>query len=1593
MGIKIDPTILDPQTNLQSSTDDIKGLVIDDSSTVYQPQTLFYDSMNFTDVYTDPLSKYKKYDVVTTRFTDWDEMRARNQSTGEKWLNGLSKAAVTTLGAVAENTLGVLFGLGELATGGAYYDNWVGKTVDKGNEWMRESMPNYMTRAEQEATTLQKLGTANFWADTVANGFGYSLGSVATLALTGGTGLLTRGASLAAKGARSMGIYNTSKAIANATKVAQQTGRGASSFLNPTRAGIKNTLKVAEVGVMMSLAEASVEARETQKHTYDDLIQKVIEDPDNNISSINDFTENQLQEIEHASYAAGNRNFLTQLPVLAGTNLLMFGKGVAGYKGPSKWNKDVAFDNAAFKAVSQLEGRSRYRNALSRMKPTGAGVVTEAGQEGWQFASNIFSTDYHTNKYFNSGVADLTDSMFKGVEDLFGTQEGLESMLVGAIVGGGTTMVRSTIKQDFKNRKNRAKYAADVINGGYFANTADKTQNTNAAILMVKEMEAARQAGDIKRFKDAQYKFIQYQAMNSLDHGTFNVFMDRLEDSKSLSDEEFAKQFGFDHNKTIQEQTKTTANPDGKTKSEVINDVQTKLLEFETSYERINEMFPPGMKSSPVARMFMSKEEREAEDNVERKRDILRKELILTASGMQDRNRRLDKIQEEMQSILADANKINGIPMIEEDFRLRSILTEPAPENLEDLDASKRVKTAREKINDVYKKLQLKARELNNSGAAAQIKPFEDAAKDYLGILEENLKATESYNKLISDEYFQDLFTEDVKDKEAAAKQRAEEEKAKEIIDTAKEAKDVKVNEDASQEVKNAADTKARKLKTAEEKAKKFWLKRVDKYKTIDEKLADLKAIDPKGIENDAKRAGLAAAVKVLENIKKGNNKSVPEAGNPEEKVVESMDLETTTEENNQVVEQISLEENENEEETLTIGDSNILLADGQMKTESKVPNTKDTSDQLNLFEQDTPREIPVSEGQLEITLASNPQGTIITTNPDGTTKSDLVVNDAGVPTVPEADTVTSEAIDKSYEGVFGTKTSLRSLTDEAASEAKLGAKSQKGVDPNTLTYEEAQKQFDAMLEFIEKRIKMNEVLREKGKPIMSAKQINDEVHANFIKAGVPGSILQYIVSYNVQELRKYIKNRVDQGVVQETEKSIPINQDLLLDDNIIGTEVEFEIIENDYWKSGARTRSEDWMEIPIYVKIGDQYIGMLKASESKERQVIVDKLQKGQKVTTNISSTKASNYNNAVNEDTNERSFSDPRVVFGDDNDVLLVFTTVSAETGIPSHTLGEVDPSKDKGDLGKIRANVENKQDAQVDQIGVVIRSKHNPEAFDRIAYVSTANLSEDAQLTALEALKQRNYETIKEIVSHSKILEGANKPNRKGAKNNTSFLEINKFGDEVNNETGEVTKEGLNYIVYWSNTLGSLVRINEVELIKAFNGDTAYYNEVEVNQDERYTVNKKGNTSVVDINFEADIKDFLSRKKYNVRRDIANLNTPYTSLITGKTYENGYQDYLFSDTEIGGERVEGQGHNSIVSTDLVKRPESESLFHNPEVKFEKGNILGETAPEIIKNTKMAETSPEAPVAPKSKNKSIEDLFDNLGGIDPNTGKPRKC
>jgi hypothetical protein len=256
-------------------------------------------------------SSYQKYGVPVLPGLDIDEMRAQRQSRAEKWGRGLMKAGVTMAGAVAENTVGIMDGIGEAIAQGDWtklYDNETGRAIDSMNAWMQENYPNYYTKKEQEAIGLENLGYANFWADKAANGLGYAVASIGTMWVTGGTGLLARGAGLAAKGAKAaskgLGLYNGAKAIATGTKIGQRINAGARS------GAALNAAKVAEVGISMSHAEASVEAREMLNHAYDSALLDIAESRG---VSVQELTAAEKQEARETASRIANFGYATNL--------------------------------------------------------------------------------------------------------------------------------------------------------------------------------------------------------------------------------------------------------------------------------------------------------------------------------------------------------------------------------------------------------------------------------------------------------------------------------------------------------------------------------------------------------------------------------------------------------------------------------------------------------------------------------------------------------------------------------------------------------------------------------------------------------------------------------------------------------------------------------------------------------------------------------------------------------------------------------------------------------------------------------------------------------------------------------------------------------------------------------------------------------------------------------------------------------------------------------------------------------------------------------------------------------------------------------
>jgi hypothetical protein len=553
-------------------------------------------SFNLSNIYTDSLESYGKYGIALNPYSDWNEERAQRQSTFDKWVNGLTKAGITTVGAVTENTLGVLAGLGSLAAGGSYYDNFIGRGIDNVNDWAQTNLPNYYTQAEQNAGVLEGMGTANFWADKVANGVGYSLGSIATMWLgTGELGLAAKGigkvASIGSKAAKAVGIAGKTGAILEDAALLgskqlamYRAGKAIETGAKLERmAGIARFSTAAErlaVATQMSLAEASVEARETKSRFIEEQTAKWKEE-----NPGQEVPEDIMNGIMESANAAGNTAFAINLPILATSNLIMFRNMFRGANVGERaiYNLERTAADPAKWAQSMGDGKlaKAFTNAGRIFNKPLTGMVTEGFQEGSQFAASEFSRDYYGSK-FNDGFGDMSKSISQSLSATFGTKEGLENMLIGAIVGGGTGAVSRIAGADSKLAKERtanSEKALEALNSGGLAKLMQTMEQNNYNVRRVNIMEQAQkmmsnpestssQKMQAKQaFERAQTQLIRSEARRYSKMGALDYFLEQLDDAKAMPEKEFKEAFGFDVSIPLLDQA-------GKSQVEIVDDVR-----------------------------------------------------------------------------------------------------------------------------------------------------------------------------------------------------------------------------------------------------------------------------------------------------------------------------------------------------------------------------------------------------------------------------------------------------------------------------------------------------------------------------------------------------------------------------------------------------------------------------------------------------------------------------------------------------------------------------------------------------------------------------------------------------------------------------------------------------------------------------------------------------------------------------------------------------------------------------------------------------------------------------------------------------------
>jgi len=641
----------------------------------YSGTELASRTINVGAKYTEPLSNYVDYGVPLNPFSDWNDMRARNQGTMQKIGYGTIKAVGTFTGAVAENTLGIFAGLGSMMMGGSYADNIVGNTVDSTNEWLAENLPHYQTAQElerkQSGSTLGALGTANFWTDTFLNGIAYSLGSAATIELTGGSGLLGKGIQAGGKALGALGaaskiqkltstgealknIYNVSKMIKTGTKLTGDISKFA------TIGKVLNAVNHLEMSAMMSLAEASVEAREKSKMFTEEMYAAWEGRPENyGKSAETDMSAEEKKAIFESAKGVENFTFGWNMPILMGTNALMFGSMIRGKAGKSfskGITEKVVSDGEKYvtKLPKSMVGKA-FSKASRTVSPILKDGITEMVQEGAQTMIGSTAVEYFKNK-FNTGSEDMSGAMIKGMMDTYGTSEGVESMLTGFLVGAIMGGAGSIGGSESKNRKAKGVNTANLLsiaNSGSFTNIVAGAEQNLEINNFMQAIQKANAVGNYKAAEELRLNLIASRAMKLKNLDALDLAMTELDDLGAMSEKDFMERTGYDTSKTLLEQTGMASH------KAIVEDIKNDINDLAKTSDKLDNILSlVDPRTKGIGRLFTSKEDLQIEKQQELYNQRLKGILMQNMVSIKSRDREIDDAITDLRGLSEEFGKI-----------------------------------------------------------------------------------------------------------------------------------------------------------------------------------------------------------------------------------------------------------------------------------------------------------------------------------------------------------------------------------------------------------------------------------------------------------------------------------------------------------------------------------------------------------------------------------------------------------------------------------------------------------------------------------------------------------------------------------------------------------------------------------------------------------------------------------------------------------------------------------------------------------------------------------------------------------------------
>ena len=534
---------------------------------------------------------------------DLNETRAHYQSGTENIFSGLTKGTGLMGTTLANTFVGLPYGIIKASYDGLsentkskgevfsdIYDNEFTRGMDTLNKKTEELFPNYYSEKEQKASAFSadNIANTNFWGDKVLKNAGFTAGAIL------GGGIISkgiRGSSYLAKAF--IGANNlTEGGLSTAFKALIDGGMDAASAAKKVTSGVRalNATAALTTSAWVSAGEASGEAIQTKQE-----LKQALDDRYKLEHGTNEIPLEESAYHDKLASNAGNSVFAANIALLMGTESYQFSKLWAkGFTPELARAEKLALDGVGKAIVKQPKLATKLFKSLANTASNG---LAESFEEGAQTALQAGNKDYFGRQYDKDSLShtnSIVDSTLTGLQEAFGTKDGIESMLLGTITGIGSHVATSGLSsilgkvRAVESDDSRTQTLADAINSKQerltpFVKSITRGESIN------RDKQDNLNSDNPSRVLHENYTNDEFKNIVQpfIESDRFDLLEDKLNNEFQKDDEEFKND-----------------NPDTQLNKKSSKEYVAKLLQdakkLKDNWENIDEMFPkadPNIKS------------------------------------------------------------------------------------------------------------------------------------------------------------------------------------------------------------------------------------------------------------------------------------------------------------------------------------------------------------------------------------------------------------------------------------------------------------------------------------------------------------------------------------------------------------------------------------------------------------------------------------------------------------------------------------------------------------------------------------------------------------------------------------------------------------------------------------------------------------------------------------------------------------------------------------------------------------------------------------------------------------------------------------